>query len=110
MPIVRDAASYTGIDSDHIFLFNDTEVEVDSAHTSIQQLMSYGPSKWTTFDDMKRSTSTIANLNTTSGTTGLPKMAARSHHSLVTEHQAIEEVNTKLYDVSVIFTHITTRD
>ncbi|KAF2153370.1 acetyl-CoA synthetase-like protein, partial [Myriangium duriaei CBS 260.36] len=45
---------------------------------------------WIRFDDFGTSKNTIACLNSTSGTTGLPKMAARSHYSLVMENIAIQ--------------------
>ncbi|GAM83951.1 hypothetical protein ANO11243_019410 [Dothideomycetidae sp. 11243] len=46
---------------------------------------------WSDFDNADKARKRIACLNSTSGTTGLPKLAARSHYSLVMEHVAIEE-------------------
>lgn len=46
----------------------------------------------------------IAVLQSTSGTTGLPKMAARTHHSMILESQAIEDNNAaKPYEVRRLF-------
>lgn len=43
---------------------------------------------------------TIATLMSTSGTTGMPKMAAKSHQSIVMENLAIEDNSHKPYEVS----------
>ena len=42
---------------------------------------------------------TIATLSSTSGTTGLPKMAARSHYSLIIEAETIEDSVPKPYEI-----------
>ncbi|GAB7340312.1 hypothetical protein MBLNU457_6766t2 [Dothideomycetes sp. NU457] len=47
---------------------------------------------------------TIATLNSTSGTTGMPKMAARSHHSLIAEAESIEDSTRKPYEVRRLLT------
>ncbi|CAD0112058.1 unnamed protein product [Aureobasidium uvarum] len=58
-----------------------------------------------TFDDETRARDTVAVLMSTSGTTGLPKMAARSHLSLVTENLAIQDGLAKNYEVArLLFT------
>jgi acyl-coenzyme A synthetase/AMP-(fatty) acid ligase len=57
------------------------------------------------FDDKTRARSTVAVLMSTSGTTGLPKMAARSHLSLVTENLALQDDAAKNYNVArLLFT------
>ncbi|KAI4723093.1 acetyl-CoA synthetase-like protein [Aureobasidium sp. EXF-10727] len=57
------------------------------------------------FDDETRARDTVAVLMSTSGTTGLPKMAARSHLSLVTENLAIQDGLAKNYEVArLLFT------
>jgi acyl-coenzyme A synthetase/AMP-(fatty) acid ligase len=57
------------------------------------------------FDDETRATDTVAVLMSTSGTTGLPKMAARSHLSLVTENLALQDGVAKNYEVArLLFT------
>ncbi|KAI5211659.1 hypothetical protein AUEXF2481DRAFT_29718 [Aureobasidium subglaciale EXF-2481] len=57
------------------------------------------------FDDPTLSRDTVAVLMSTSGTTGLPKMAARSHLSLVTENLALHEPISKNYEVArLLFT------
>lgn len=59
------------------------------------------------FDDETRARDTVAVLMSTSGTTGLPKMAARSHLSLVTENLALEDhwTKNKNYEVArLLFT------
>lgn len=50
------------------------------------------------------SLSDTAALMQTSGTTGLPKLAARSHHSMISEQQAIEDNNSsKPYEVRRLY-------
>lgn len=57
------------------------------------------------FDDETRARETVAVLMSTSGTTGLPKMAARSHLSLVTENLALQDGVAKNYEVArLLFT------
>ncbi|KAG9675157.1 acetyl-CoA synthetase-like protein, partial [Aureobasidium melanogenum] len=57
------------------------------------------------FDDKTRARDTVAVLMSTSGTTGLPKMAARSHLSLVTENLALQDGVAKNYEVArLLFT------
>lgn len=76
---------YTGC----LVLISDLVIHVDNGFAE----------DWVRFDDSDRSKTTIACLNTTSGTTGLPKMAARSHFSLVMENLAIEDKQQKPYSV-----------
>lgn len=58
-----------------------------------------------TFDDETLAKDTVAVLMSTSGTTGLPKMAARSHLSLVTENLALQDGVAKNYEVArLLFT------
>ncbi|KAG9602097.1 acetyl-CoA synthetase-like protein, partial [Aureobasidium melanogenum] len=57
------------------------------------------------FDDETQARDTIAVLMSTSGTTGLSKMAARSHLSLVTENLALQDGVAKNYEVArLLFT------
>jgi acyl-CoA synthetase (AMP-forming)/AMP-acid ligase II len=61
--------------------------------------------KMVAFDDKSRAQETIAALMSTSGTTGLPKMAVRSHLSWVTENLAIQDSTTKPYQINrLLFT------
>lgn len=46
----------------------------------------------------------VAVLQSTSGTTGLPKMAARTHHALILENEAMEDNNSrKPYEIRRLF-------
>ncbi|KAF2220653.1 AMP-binding enzyme [Elsinoe ampelina] len=56
------------------------------------------PQPWLKFTDDNVARKTVAVLNSTSGTTGLPKMAARSHYSIVMECIAIQDVAPKDYE------------
>lgn len=55
--------------------------------------------KWTSFDNEDEAKNTIATLNSTSGTTGFPKLAARSHYSLVMDSIAVADKRDKPYEV-----------
>lgn len=62
-------------------------------------LLQHGESDWLRFDDAAKSRSVSIGLFSTSGTTGLPKMAARTHLSFVTESFAIRDRQIKPYKV-----------
>lgn len=69
-------------------------------------LLQHGESDWIRFNDAQRSSATPIGLFSTSGTTGLPKMAARTHLSFVAESVAIQERQSKPYPVRVHRSHI----
>jgi len=95
------AAQEAGISQDRIFIFNDPKEACTHTFPSWTTLLRYGQADWISFNDKHRSESTTAVLSSTSGTTGLPKMAARSHMSFVAEHYAMTRESQKPYRVSV---------
>jgi long-subunit acyl-CoA synthetase (AMP-forming) len=97
-------------DVDNIIIWGDEEVRSSAgARFSLAGLMAdfAGASVVdpVIFDDETQSSDTVAVLMSTSGTTGLPKMAARSHLSLVTENLALQDGVAKNYEVArLLFT------
>jgi 4-coumarate--CoA ligase len=63
-------------------------------------LLRYGESTWERFNDEKTSNETIASLFLTSGTTGLPKVAAVSHRGSIARCLASSDPDPKPYSVS----------
>ena len=63
-------------------------------------LLQYGEQDWTRINDEETAKATIAVLQSTSGTTGLPKVAATSHYALVAAGVAIQESNQRSYEVT----------
>lgn len=104
LAVVRRAAAANGIPDSNIIVFEDGSVtESSEAHhglTTIFELVGHGEQPWQSFDDEQSSRSRTVALMSTSGTTGLPKMAIRSHLSWVAENQAIEDSVEKPYEVS----------
>lgn len=97
---VREATNNIDIPLNRIILVDASFSSEMLGCTSMNSLLA-GPGRhWQVFDDALTSSSTTAALLSTSGTTGLPKMAARSHSSWITENQAIEDKCAKPYRVS----------
>ena len=62
-------------------------------------LLQHGEKDWLRINDEATAKSTIAVLQSTSGTTGLPKVAASSHYALVASGIAMRESTVKPYAV-----------
>ncbi|PSK36688.1 4-coumarate--CoA ligase-like 7 [Elsinoe australis] len=81
----------------------DIDMLQDGWHPTLENLIDYSENgyerDWITFDDQYLAQTTTACFNSTSGTTGLSKMAARSHYSLVMENLSIEDRVPKNYQV-----------
>lgn len=58
---------------------------------SFSELLCFGEEDWVSFDDEHLAKTTPAVYFSTSGTTGLPKLAMVSHHSLIVHHLALHE-------------------
>ncbi|KAH8658001.1 adenylate-forming enzyme AfeA [Xylariales sp. PMI_506] len=57
----------------------------------VSDLLVYGESPWRTFTDEATTQNTPAAYFTTSGTTGLPKLASLSHYALIAQHISLYE-------------------
>lgn len=68
-------------------------INVAPAHLKCwTELLQYGEQEWLHFDDENLARTTPAVLLSTSGTTGLPKMAVMSHYAIVTQAVMAEYV------------------
>ena len=67
---------------------------------SWSELLQHGEEDWLRINDAKTAKSTIAVLQSTSGTTGLPKVAASSHYALVASGIAMRETAPRPYEVT----------
>ena len=66
---------------------------------SWKELLTHGEEDWLRFDDLKTAQETTAARLFSSGTTGLPKAVAISHHNLVAENELAFEIRAKPYRV-----------
>ena len=71
--------------------------EAPAGLRSWPELFQYGQDDWVQFDDVKLAKETPACLVTTSGTTGLPKLASLSHHAWVALNCLIDDPIPKPY-------------
>ncbi|OCK75142.1 acetyl-CoA synthetase-like protein [Lepidopterella palustris CBS 459.81] len=76
------AAKICGIPRSAIFVFDVGEVDTDSGIRSWQALLRHGESDWVSVEDPA---ATVAVYSSTSGTSGLPKMAMLPHTYLVSQ-------------------------
>ena len=98
---VLEAADELAIPKKRIFLLDEPTNQETVGCRSWRELITSGEQmeciKLTSERQMQE---TPAGLFCTSGTTGLPKMASRSHWSFIKEAQAINETDRKPYAVS----------
>ncbi|KAF1343641.1 AMP-binding enzyme [Delphinella strobiligena] len=99
LDVVRTAAVVKGVSFDRIIVIDDHAGANTTLHVSMNTLLQNCEKPWRTFTSVSASQSTTAALMSTSGTTGLPKMAARSHLSWIAENEAIEDKCPKPYEV-----------
>jgi acyl-CoA synthetase (AMP-forming)/AMP-acid ligase II len=99
LEVAVQASNEAGIPPHRVFLFDEPQDLYDPTYQSWRVLLQYGEADWRRFDDVHTSATTTAILASTSGTTGLPKMAARSHRSFVAEHHAMIQEARKSYKV-----------
>ncbi|KAI5270316.1 acetyl-CoA synthetase-like protein [Aureobasidium subglaciale] len=78
----------------------DTEPIVDKGYRCWSSLLRYGEQDWIRFEDEERARLTIATYQSTSGTTGLPKVAATSHYALVAAGISTQHSNSEYDQVS----------
>lgn len=73
--------------------------ETPNGFMSWEELLKHGEEDWDRFDDEKVAKETTACLVTTSGTTGLPKMAVLSHHAWVALNCVVDDPVPKPYEI-----------
>lgn len=98
LPVTKEC----GISPSNIIIFNTRSQEVPDEFRSWEVLLQAGESDWIRFDDEKSAKSATAALLCTSGTSGLPKVAAMSHHALVAANIQTYDSRHKQYKVSIL--------
>ena len=82
---VLDAVLDTSVPSNCIFAFDDADIDSIGSFASWRSLISDEEDAWVLFDGKEESKQAPAVLLSTSGTTGLPKVARMSHYAIVTQ-------------------------
>jgi 4-coumarate--CoA ligase len=89
------------IPNSSIIIFNTPHnPSIPSGFQSWESLLQHGESPWEHFTDEKTSKETISSLFSTSGTTGMPKIAAVSHYATIARCIASYDPHPKPYPVS----------
>ena len=95
---VIHAAQDCCISLSKIFAWDAHGEDIPPGFDSWRILLDYGERNWNTFENEEQSKTTIAALMSTSGTTGLPKAAAVSHHAQITQNITIKYTVEKPYE------------
>lgn len=98
LPTVQSVAKKLKILDSRLLVFADPTDTPDGLR-SWKELFQYGEDDWHRFDDEKTAKETTACLVTTSGTTGMPKMAVLSHHAWVALNCVIDDPSPKPYHI-----------
>lgn len=86
LDVVLDAAKSFGLSSSHIYVLDWRNKFVPCAHESWTRLLKYGESDWVIPVDANK---TVAAYLSTSGTSGLPKIALIPHSYLVSQGETV---------------------
>ena len=95
---VETASKAVDIPASNIFTFHTDFQRKAPDFDSWEVLLRHGESHWIEFDNEVKAKTTVAALMSTSGTTGLPKVAQSSHYSQVAQSIILKEEN-KPYEV-----------
>ena len=98
LPTVRGISKEFGIPDSKILVFGKA-LETPEGFNSWQELFRYGEDDWVRFDDEVVAKESGACLVTTSGTTGLPKLALLSHYSWVAFNSVVDDPLPKPYQI-----------
>ncbi|KAI9791589.1 MAG: hypothetical protein M1816_003675 [Peltula sp. TS41687] len=98
LPTVQAATSILGIPDSDVLVFAELE-RTPEGFDSWRRLFQHGEEDWLRFEDEKVSKQTPACFVSTSGTTGLPKMAVLSHHAWVALNCVIHDPEPKPYEI-----------
>ena len=90
--------------SEKVFVFGNWDDPLAKGCRSWRLLLRHGEADWEAFDDEKRAKTTIAALLSTSGTTGLPKLAAISHYAHIAQNIMLFDSSKKPYEVWQLLT------
>ncbi|KAI9640872.1 hypothetical protein NHQ30_010713 [Ciborinia camelliae] len=75
----------------NIWIFDVLGQDIPDGFKSFKEPMNHGETDWVRFNNKKTCSETTATRLFSSGTTGLPKAAARSHYNLIAQHTLVYE-------------------
>lgn len=109
LPVFAQVGEY-GVPASRVFVLDTDSHRLPTSHyvpkfscSSVQELLKHGERDWVRFSSQEEAKNTTAALLSTSGTTGLPKAAMISHHSLVMQNIMLEDGKEKPYKVALPF-------
>lgn len=98
LPTVQVVTKKLKVSDSKVLIFTEGS-DIPDGFKSWKELFQHGEDGWVQFDNERTAKETTACLVTTSGTTGLPKMAVLSHHAWVALNCVIDEPNPKPYEI-----------
>jgi long-subunit acyl-CoA synthetase (AMP-forming) len=98
LPTVQAVTRKLRISDSRVLVFAEGR-ETPDGFRSWKELFQHGEDDWIQFDNEKTAKETPACLVSTSGTTGLPKMAVLSHHAWVALNCVIDDPKPKPYQI-----------
>ncbi|KAK8154033.1 hypothetical protein IWX90DRAFT_464536 [Phyllosticta citrichinensis] len=96
---VLQSVKASGLQDCTAFVFGESTF-LSAEYRAFDELLLHGESDWVTFQTEEQAKSTPAGYFTTSGTTGKPKLAIRTHSNFVHESTMQKDVQEKPYKVS----------
>lgn len=108
LPTVQTVTKKLKIPDSRVLVFAEAR-DTPNGFRTWKELFQYGEDDWVRFDNLKTAKETPACFVTTSGTTGMPKMAVLSHHAWVALNCVIDDPNPKPYQIKrsvMAFTHL----
>lgn len=98
LPTVQAVTQKLRISDSNVLVFAEA-CDTPEGFRSWKELFRHGEDDWVRFDDEKSARETAACLVSTSGTTGMPKMAVLSHHAWVALNCVIDDPTPKPYHI-----------
>lgn len=99
LPTVQKVAKQLSIPDSNLLVFDAVESTSSTDIKSWQELFAHGEEDWYQFNSVETAKDTSACLVTTSGTTGMPKLAVLSHYSWVAFNSVVDDPVPKPYDI-----------
>ncbi|MCJ1314161.1 hypothetical protein MMC25_007841 [Agyrium rufum] len=97
---VVDSAKECGIPFSRILIFNPNDEVCPEGFDTWQTLLQHAESDWNRFESEQEAQETTACLLSTSGTTGLPKLAMITHANCVARSAVLAEYAEKKYKIN----------